>query len=61
MVSDTAFISSRGGWLYCDDSRVSQADAKDVVVSPKFSSLYSADEFLQGKPAYILFYKRVKA
>ncbi|EMD39329.1 hypothetical protein CERSUDRAFT_64183 [Gelatoporia subvermispora B] len=41
----TAFISSRGGWLYCDDSRVSQADAKDVV----------------GRPAYILFYKRTKA
>ncbi|KAI0695051.1 cysteine proteinase [Cerioporus squamosus] len=41
----TAFIASRGGWLYCDDSRVSPADAKDVV----------------GKPAYILFYKRTKA
>ncbi|TBU43823.1 cysteine proteinase [Dichomitus squalens] len=41
----TAFIASRGGWLYCDDSRVTPADAKDVV----------------GKPAYILFYKRTKA
>jgi len=41
----TAFISSRGGWLYCDDSRISQADSKDVV----------------GKPAYMLFYKRTKA
>ncbi|KAI0738660.1 cysteine proteinase [Daedaleopsis nitida] len=40
----TAFIASRGGWLYCDDSRVSPADPKDVV----------------GKPAYILFYKRTK-
>ncbi|KAH9832545.1 uncharacterized protein C8Q71DRAFT_258180 [Rhodofomes roseus] len=40
----TAFISSRGGWLYCDDSRISQADPKDVV----------------GKPAYMLFYKRIK-
>ncbi len=30
---DTAFISSRGGWLYCDDSRITQADPKDVVVS----------------------------
>ncbi|KAI0642296.1 cysteine proteinase [Trametes meyenii] len=40
----TAFIASRGGWLYCDDSRVTSADSKDVV----------------GKPAYILFYKRVK-
>lgn len=30
---DTAFIASRGGWLYCDDSRVSQANAKEVVVS----------------------------
>ncbi|KZT67329.1 cysteine proteinase [Daedalea quercina L-15889] len=41
----TAFISSRGGWLYCDDSRISQADPKDVV----------------GKPAYMLFYKRIRA
>ena len=30
---DTAFIASRGGWLYCDDSRVTPANAKDVVVS----------------------------
>ena len=30
---DTAFIASRGGWLYCDDSRVSQANSKEVVVS----------------------------
>ncbi|EIN03845.1 cysteine proteinase [Punctularia strigosozonata HHB-11173 SS5] len=41
----TAFISSRNQWLYCDDSRVVQADPKEVV----------------GKPAYVLFYKRVKA
>ncbi|KAL4251575.1 hypothetical protein ABKN59_006688 [Abortiporus biennis] len=41
----TAFISSRGGWLYCDDSKISPADPKDVV----------------GKAAYILFYKRTKA
>lgn len=30
---DTAFIASRGGWLYCDDSRITTADPKDVVVS----------------------------
>ncbi|THH17441.1 hypothetical protein EW146_g3362 [Bondarzewia mesenterica] len=41
----TAFIASRGGWLYCDDSRITQADAKEIV----------------GKPAYVLYYKRVKA
>ncbi|TDL26727.1 hypothetical protein BD410DRAFT_895341 [Rickenella mellea] len=40
----TAFINSRGSWLYCDDSRVTQADAKEVV----------------GRPAYVLFYKRSK-
>jgi hypothetical protein len=32
VISDTAFIASRGGWLYCDDSRVQQTDAKEVVV-----------------------------
>ncbi|KAI0296552.1 hypothetical protein B0F90DRAFT_1811293 [Multifurca ochricompacta] len=41
----TAFIASRGGWLYCDDSRVTSANSKEVV----------------GKPAYVLYYKRVKA
>ncbi|KDQ61450.1 hypothetical protein JAAARDRAFT_30889 [Jaapia argillacea MUCL 33604] len=41
----TAFIASRGGWMYCDDSRVTPTDAKEVV----------------GKPAYVLYYKRVKA
>ncbi|TFK48403.1 hypothetical protein OE88DRAFT_1664178 [Heliocybe sulcata] len=41
----TAFISSRGGWMYCDDSRVTTADPKEVV----------------GKPAYVLYYKRIKA
>ncbi|KIJ65500.1 hypothetical protein HYDPIDRAFT_27500 [Hydnomerulius pinastri MD-312] len=40
----TAFIASRGGWLYCDDSRVTSTDAKEVV----------------GRPAYVLYYKRIK-
>ncbi|KAI5123494.1 hypothetical protein M0805_008862 [Coniferiporia weirii] len=40
----TAFVNSRGNWLYCDDSRISSADAREVV----------------GKPAYVLYYKRVK-
>ncbi|QRV73950.1 ubiquitin carboxyl-terminal hydrolase [Ceratobasidium sp. AG-Ba] len=39
----TAFVKSRGKWMYCDDSRITTADPKDVV----------------GKPAYILFYKRI--
>lgn len=30
---DTAFVSSRGKWLYCDDSRITEANPKDVVVS----------------------------
>ncbi|KAL5536690.1 DOA4 [Sanghuangporus sanghuang] len=41
----TAFINSRGNWLYCDDSRISNADSREVV----------------GKPAYVLYYKRIKA
>jgi len=40
----TAYIASRGGWLYCDDSRVTNADSKDIV----------------GRPAYVLYYKRVQ-
>ena len=30
--SDTAFIASRGGWMYCDDSSVKPVDPKQVVV-----------------------------
>jgi hypothetical protein len=31
--ADTAFIASRGGWLFCDDSRLTPANANEVVVS----------------------------
>ncbi|KIK68849.1 hypothetical protein GYMLUDRAFT_236746 [Collybiopsis luxurians FD-317 M1] len=41
----TAFVASRGGWLYCDDSSVKSVDVKQVV----------------NQKAYVLFYKRVKA
>ena len=68
---DTAFIASRGGWLYCDDSRVSQANSKEVVVScglysiclpvSPFIDRLSSFVILQGKPAYVLYYKRVKS
>ncbi|KAF8159371.1 hypothetical protein B0H34DRAFT_655402 [Crassisporium funariophilum] len=40
----TAFIASRGGWMYCDDSSVKPVDPKQVV----------------GQKAYVLFYKRVR-
>ncbi|TFK39717.1 hypothetical protein BDQ12DRAFT_681082 [Crucibulum laeve] len=41
----TAFIASRGGWQYCDDSSVKTVDAKQVV----------------NQKAYVLFYKRVRS
>ncbi|KAF5389439.1 hypothetical protein D9757_004397 [Collybiopsis confluens] len=41
----TAFVASRGGWLYYDDSSVKNVDVKQVV----------------NQKAYVLFYKRVKA
>ncbi|KAH7922616.1 cysteine proteinase [Leucogyrophana mollusca] len=41
----TAFIASRGGWVYCDDSRVTPTEAKEVV----------------GRPAYVLYYKRTQS
>ncbi|KAM6497275.1 ubiquitin carboxyl-terminal hydrolase 4 [Amanita muscaria] len=41
----TAFIASRGGWMYCDDSSVKSVDPRQVV----------------NQKAYLLFYKRVKA
>jgi hypothetical protein len=33
LLADTAYITNRSGWLYCDDSRIVPADPKDVVVS----------------------------
>ncbi|KAF8621796.1 hypothetical protein AX15_007475 [Amanita polypyramis BW_CC] len=41
----TAFIASRGGWMYCDDSSVKPVDPRQVV----------------NQKAYLLFYKRIKA
>jgi ubiquitin carboxyl-terminal hydrolase 8 len=61
---DTAFVASRGGWMYCDDSSVKHVDPKQVVVS-----FFAADAILrdadsifikQGQKAYVLFYKRVR-
>ncbi|KAG9313137.1 hypothetical protein JVU11DRAFT_6587 [Chiua virens] len=40
----TAFVASQSGWRYCDDSRITNVDSKEVV----------------GRPAYVLYYKRVK-
>ncbi|KAG7094165.1 hypothetical protein E1B28_007776 [Marasmius oreades] len=41
----TAFVGSRGGWVYCDDSVIKPVDSKQVV----------------SQKAYVLFYKRTKA
>ncbi|KAL0574304.1 ubiquitin-specific protease doa4 [Marasmius crinis-equi] len=41
----TAFVGSRGGWMYCDDSVIKPVDVKQVV----------------SQKAYVLFYKRTKA
>lgn len=51
--------------MYCDDSRVTPADAKEVVVSfvrssPHLISRHADQHSLQGKPAYVLFYKRIQ-
>jgi len=40
----TAYIAARGGWQYCDDSRVVKTDVRDIV----------------SKAAYVLYYKRTK-
>jgi len=40
----TAYLLSRGGWVYCDDSSVKSAEGRNIV----------------SQQAYILFYKRVK-
>lgn len=31
--SDTAFVKSKEGWKYCEDSQVMPAQEKDVIVS----------------------------
>ncbi|THV02554.1 hypothetical protein K435DRAFT_345687 [Dendrothele bispora CBS 962.96] len=40
----TAFVASRGGWMYCDDSVIKSVDSKQVV----------------SQKAYVLFYKRTR-
>ena len=49
--------------MYCDDSRVTPVDAKEVVVSlsyPHSPLPGSPRSLFQGKPAYIIYYKRVQ-
>ena len=45
---DTAFLSSGSRWLYCDDSRISEAKAPDVVVGVFFHviRLYETDQYV---------------
>ena len=59
-LSDTAFVSSRSGWLYCDDSRITPVDSKEVVVRARFFSFQTSLIVSQGRPAYVLYYKRIK-
>lgn len=33
LILDTAYVKSSKGWMYCEDSRVSKAQDRDVVVS----------------------------
>lgn len=30
---DTAFVNSSKGWQYCDDSKITRVQDKDVIVS----------------------------
>jgi hypothetical protein len=31
--SDTAYVKSSKGWMFCEDSKIAKAQEKDVVVS----------------------------
>jgi len=33
LIVDTAYVKSSKGWQYCEDSKVTKAQEKDVVVS----------------------------
>lgn len=62
---DTAFVNSSKGWKYCDDSKITPASERDVVVSVATWFSENLDAYctvrpLQNKPAhaYILWYKR---
>ena len=48
--------------MYCDDSKTTHVDAKEVVVSLLYHlfPFRAHNLFYQGKPAYIIYYKRVK-
>jgi ubiquitin carboxyl-terminal hydrolase 8 len=58
--TDTAFIASRGGWLYCDDSSVKKTDAREVVVGLGAIFVQYALTPLKSRSAYVLFYKRTR-
>lgn len=37
LLLDTAFVASRSGWLYCEDSSVKSAEGRNIVVRHVFS------------------------
>jgi hypothetical protein len=48
---DTAFVNSSKGWKYCDDSKITPASDRDVVVSPvKTLSPSNAHDTLRINP-----------
>ncbi|RDB15347.1 Ubiquitin carboxyl-terminal hydrolase 8 [Hypsizygus marmoreus] len=60
----TAFIGSRGSWVYCDDSSTRKdVDPKQVVVGDFVLSPQPSAEHpkMQSQKAYVLFYKRTKS
>jgi hypothetical protein len=34
LITDTAFVKDAKGWKFAEDSRISKAQEKDIVVSP---------------------------
>jgi hypothetical protein len=48
-VVDTAYVKSAKGWYYCEDSKITKSQEKDVVVSVagEARALVSADVLVE--------------
>lgn len=47
LITDTAFVKDAKGWKFAEDSRISKAQEKDIVVSPP---LHSQEERADPSP-----------
>ena len=51
LTPDTAFVKDAKGWKFAEDSRISKAQEKDIVVSTPFSFILMIENLMIVAPS----------